>query len=104
MPGLGAAPVAPSKFKSGGRKSGSLVRLTGEGMEGTGERDALDEVGESGGSMVYSDTQLWFILVLEPTAKISLLTRPSYDLHLNCVMQKWTTGALVMKEVVEKSL
>lgn len=54
IPGLGADEICP-KSRSGGRKSGSLVRFIGEGIEGTGERDALDEaldeVGESGGSM-----------------------------------------------------
>lgn len=48
IPGLGADELAP-KSRFGGRKSGSLVRFIGEGIEGTGERDALDEVGESGG-------------------------------------------------------
>lgn len=54
MSGLGACTVAP-KSRSGGRKSGSLVRFIGEGIEGTGERDALDEVGESGGSSMVDE-------------------------------------------------
>lgn len=63
IPGLGADELAP-KSRSGGRKSGSLVRFIGEGIEGTGEMDpleealdcdeALEEVGESGGSMITS--------------------------------------------------
>lgn len=47
--GLGAFDTSLNS-KSGGRKSGSLAGFMGEGMEGTGERDALEEVGESGGS------------------------------------------------------
>lgn len=54
MSGLGATTFALSRSRSGGRKSGSLVLFVGEGSEGTGDRDALDEVGESGGSIIDS--------------------------------------------------
>lgn len=60
IPGLVSEVFALSpKSRSGGRKSGSLARFTGEGIEGTGDRDdaldeALDEVGESGGGSMIS--------------------------------------------------